>query len=837
MTDMPSRKSSKPKSSKKILDDDAFSPDNSNSSIKKKKKKKSSSQDAEGSSDVEYDSDDNGDSRSVQTDSPTTKKRSSSKSKKRSTSLSKRAARSSRSTALNLDQLLEKKKEKDAKADEDVDSSSKGSSRRTRRAPPRTKSDDALVPEINEMNTLQSANLPVSTKDPLMDESTSSAGRPPQHKSPRQGQLRGIGETRGGTIALRSSSMSRSRSSRGVPQQSRSSTSDVEMMALAAVAMGSSVHRGDGAASRSVRRTKSSESDLQSMAAAVNQSSTLEEAKRRLRDDGQQEEWFTELSGSSRHLHHDDVSVGSRRSHRSRSSHSDSMRFEDAWNDDDDGPPSEDVGNILLAVLKSKLLDPRSKQDRIKEEIKKLRACLRKAIALLPSEDGTQPKNSILSKKLKEQAEIIQEYRIQIDSLESDLQNEKDVKTVLQSHVDSSKEHEEALKAEIHDFESLVEVLKADIEDLESQVVTGLDNGGGEGGSTSFKELREAKARITELEDELKEATTVTQMQITELDEERNMLEGKLKAERLDSTAKLASKDETIQQLRKRLETYEKHADDAQDLTAARQKLQEARDDAAAVRKSLDVINQEMDLIHKDQEKLVESNTALKEQNQRLEQMNKELNQKTDSMNGKVLEWMDQAYAWKEKAEIAERKVAASQHGDVNSSEFRVDQVEAALEVQSQNPQGLFLQAVMEKSKAKEQQAAGNKWNTFFRKAIVGTATDGGTGADGGGGADGELLSAEEQRIKILEEQKSQLELAVAELRRENVMLKASQKGQIYEFQNKIEELNAEVQNKVQRRRSQASMDEEEMFLEIGDGDKNDEEGDVVVVEKEHAED
>ena len=821
MTEMPSHKSSKPKSTKKVLDDDAFSPDNSNSSIKKKKKKKSSSKDADGYSDVEYDSDNNGDSRSVQTESPTTKKRSSSKSKKRSSSLSKRAARSAKGNALNLDQLLEKKKEKDAKADEDVDSSSKGSSRRTRRPPARTRSDDALVPDINEMKALNSVNSPVKTKDPLMDESTSSAGRPPQHKSPRQGQLRGIGETRGGTRSLRSSSMSRSRSSRGTPQRSRSSDSDIEMMALAA-----SVHRGDGAASRLVRRTKSSESDIKNMAAAVKQSPTFEETKQRLLDDSQHEEWTTDLSGSSRHLNHDDVSVSSRRSHRSRSSsHSDSMRFEDAWNDDDDGPPSEDVGNILLAVLKSKLLDPRSKQDRIKEEIKKLRACLRKAIALLPSDDGIQPNNSILSKKLKEQAEIIQEYRIQIDSLESDLQNEKDVKAVLQSHVDSSKEHEEALKAEIHDFESLVEVLKADIEDLESQVVTGLDNGGGEGGSTSFKELREAKARITELEDELKEATTVTQMQITELDEERNMLEGKLKAERLDSTAKLASKDETIQQLRKRLETYEKHADDAQDLTAARQKLQEARDDAAAVRKSLDVINQEMDLIHKDQDKLVESNTALKEQNQRLEQINKELNQKTDSMNAKVLEWMDQAYAWKEKAEIAERKVAASQHGDVNSSEFRVDQVEAALEVQSQNPQGLFLQAVMEKSKAKEQQAAGNKWNTFFRKAIVGTATDGGDGV--GGGGNGELLSAEEQRIKILEEQKSQLELAVAELRRENVMLKASQKGQIYEFQNKIEELNAEVQNKVQRRRSQASMDEEEMFLEIGD---------AVIVENEQAE-
>jgi chromosome segregation ATPase len=519
------------------------------------------------------------------------------------------------------------------------------------------------------------------------------------------------------------------------------------------------------------------------------------------------------------------------------------MRFEDAWNDDDDGPLSEDVGDILLAVLKSKLLDPRSKQDRIKEEIKRLRACLRKAIALLPSDDGVRPHDTALSKKVKEQAEIIQEYRIQIESLENLLRNEKDVKSVLQSHVDSSKEHEEALKAEIHDFESLVEVLKADIEDLESQVVTGLDNGGGEGGSTSFKELREAKARIKELEDELKEATTVPQMQIKELDEEKNMLEGKMKAERLDSTAKLAAKDETIQQLRKKLETYEKHADDAQDLTAARQKLQEAREDAAAVRKSLDVINQEMVLIHKDQEKLVESNAKLNEENQRLERLNKELNQKTESMNAKVLEWMEQAYGWKEKAEVAERKVAAisnlkgsSQDGDGNSSEFRVDQVEAALEVQSQNPQGLFLQAVMEKSKAKEQQqAAGNKWNTFFRKAIIGGAGSAdGAGSDGGdGGGKGDLLSPEEQRIKILEEQKSQLELAVAELRRENVLLKASQKGQIYEFQHKIEELNAEVQKKVHRRRSQDSLDEDQMLLEIGDDDRSDDEGDVVVVEKE----
>jgi len=463
-----------------------------------------------------------------------------------------------------------------------------------------------------------------------------------------------------------------------------------------------------------------------------------------------------------------------------------SMEFSHIWNNDGAGSAPPDIQSILKAVLKSKILEPRSRQDRAKkEEIQKLRACLNEVMILAAAEESRCTKSLIderdaLSKTVKDQMKCIDDYKSEMAILEEELEAQKKLQANLQEQVQSSREHAEALKAEIND--------------LESQVLVNHNGNGeassGEGGGPSVKEFMEAKARVTELEEELRNATTVPQLQIEELDDANKVLEGKLKAERLETNSKLAAKDETIKQLRRQLESYETSMD-AKDLTDARQKLTEARENASAVRKDLEATKEKVEQLRKDRDALMETNKTLTERNAHLEQTSKEFDGKSESMNAKVMEWMDQAYDWKEKAEAAERKVAAL--NEVIASGGGKNNVVVEVE-EPHNAQGLFLQAAMEKKEAPR----ATKWNLFRRIQD---------------NEESKTMSADEQRLKILQEQKHELEVTVAELRRENAMLKASHKGEMYNIQHKLEQLTVENDQKVQRRRSESSQQDEAELL------------------------
>ena len=66
----------------------------------------------------------------------------------------------------------------------------------------------------------------------------------------------------------------------------------------------------------------------------------------------------------------------------------------------------------------------------------------------------------------------------------------------------------------------------------------------------------DAQSRIKELENELEDATKVANLQLEELDEQVDQLQDKLKAERMDSAAKIKTRDATIDELTTKLRKY-----------------------------------------------------------------------------------------------------------------------------------------------------------------------------------------------------------------------------------------------------------------------------------------
>ena len=71
-----------------------------------------------------------------------------------------------------------------------------------------------------------------------------------------------------------------------------------------------------------------------------------------------------------------------------------------------------------------------------------------------------------------------------------------------------------------------------------------------------------------------------------------------------------------------------------------------------------------------------------------MEKTVKELTEKSDNLAKKVLEWTEKTYDWKQRAEDAERKL----------KEAGGDQEVPAIDA-GEDPQGMFLQAAMEKGK------------------------------------------------------------------------------------------------------------------------------------------
>jgi chromosome segregation ATPase len=303
-------------------------------------------------------------------------------------------------------------------------------------------------------------------------------------------------------------------------------------------------------------------------------------------------------------------------------------------------------------------------------------------------------------------------------------------------------------------------------------------------GGASFTELRETKKLVSEkeeeiasqnekiekLEEELKNALTVPQLQIEELDAENKSLHQKMKSERLDYISKLEAKDEIIAKLREEVDAIHSSSD-AQDLISAKQKLNEARSDAAAVREDLVAANKMIEELQGERAELVSRNNSLKENVGHLEKTIKDLNEKTEILTSKVLEWTEKTYEWKSKAESAERKLES--YND-DKSDFGDSQ--ASGDVVDEAPQGLLLQAAMDKGKAAVAAAkrGSSKWNIFRKEA---------EDYDG---------SADDIRIRTLEDRNQTLEDAIAELRSELVKTKTAHKEELYTTQKRIAQLEGE---------------------------------------------
>jgi predicted nuclease with TOPRIM domain len=441
--------------------------------------------------------------------------------------------------------------------------------------------------------------------------------------------------------------------------------------------------------------------------------------------------------------------------------------FDDAWNGDPD-PPEHDIESLLQAVLRSKVLEPRVRQDsKKKAEIERLRRYLSEVSKLIESLETERTKRLAeeqenLFVKLQEQTEIIMEYRTQISYLEEECEVRKKQSEEMQEQLDQSHEHVEALLAEVEDLESHV---------LDTEKVKRGNNGEG----LSLKELRDAKARVKELEHELHNAQTVPQLQIDELDAENKTLQGRLKAEKLDASAKLALKEETIEELKQKLEAYE-NAGDAQDLCAARQKLQEARDDANSVRKNLDKINKTMEEMKEEMDRLLTKNADLAESNQALKDTNKTLNVKLEELNKDILEWMDKAYNWKDKADIAARKVEEMGGGrDNDTASLSSGGFAAALANQS-----MFLQAAMEKTVSNDNKR--KSWNPFGKKLAHVELGQSGKGDE----------SANDILVRTLQDQKERLEDTVSLLQVENDTIEEEHKNEMAEMMVKLARLESE---------------------------------------------
>lgn len=305
-----------------------------------------------------------------------------------------------------------------------------------------------------------------------------------------------------------------------------------------------------------------------------------------------------------------------------------------------------------------------------------------------------------------------------------------------------------------------------------------MENGDTSGGGASFVELRNVKKallekedecvtqklRIDALENELKDAMTVPQLQIQELDEENKALQGRLKGERLEYTSKLSSKDDLIASLRTELTSYTA-SPDAQDLQSARQKLTEAREDATTVREDLALTKQYIEKLQGEREDFLEEFTLLKDNNMFMEKTVKELTEKSDNLAKKVLEWTEKTYDWKQRAEDAERKL----------KEAGGDQEVPAIDA-GEDPQGMFLQAAMEKGK----------------KATGGTGRTGSWGIFKNGQVENQELSAEEVRIRVLEEQNLELEAKIAEVSSDLVKMQTGHKSELYSTKKMIAQLEGE---------------------------------------------
>lgn len=390
-------------------------------------------------------------------------------------------------------------------------------------------------------------------------------------------------------------------------------------------------------------------------------------------------------------------------------------------------------------------------------------------------EDMQNERNNFQA-KLEERDRKIEKCVTQIENLTENLERQRADQALVEADLEQSEADVDKLLIKIEDLERAADssggvtddVLRQEWKDAKIALVD--KNREVESYKSKLENLENEiqlhKSRILELEEELEETSTVSRLQVEELEDEKKALQGRLKGERLDFSSKLSQKDETINALEQQLARYRGNSE-FEEIAVVRDDLYQAKSELQTATKELESTQKLLTKMKGEKEELLERNNKLNADVKRLEKSVSELTVKSNDLGEKVLKWTEQTYDWKARAETAEKKLQTLSEGNEMTSDSGSLAEEAA-------PQGLFLQAIMDKQE-NSKKAAG-RWSLFRSNAST-TEED---------------LSVEEIRIRSLEEQNSSLVAKTSELQSELVKLQSAHKDEIYSKQKQITQLEGE---------------------------------------------
>lgn len=373
---------------------------------------------------------------------------------------------------------------------------------------------------------------------------------------------------------------------------------------------------------------------------------------------------------------------------------------------------------------------------------------------------------------LEERDQNIKAFVGQIDSLTGSLESQRASQAVVEADLEQSEADVDKLLIKIEDLERAVdhsgnvtdETLRAELKEVKMSMVD--KNREVESSKNKIveleKEIEERDNHRKELEKELQEIATVNKLQISDLEDEIKSLQGKLKGERLEASSRFSEQEERISALTQELTRFRGNSE-FEEIAIVRGELDEAQNQLDAATLQLEASKNTLTKVKAEKEELLERNNKLNTDMKNLEKKVNELNAKSSDLEQRVLKWTEQTYEWKSKAEAAEKKLSALADGN---TEVISDSGSAAEEAA---PQGLFLQAIMDK---KENTKKANRWK-FFQSGD-------------------EDQTAEEIRIRGLEEQNQGLQEKNTELHSDLVKIKSAHKDEMYNNQKLISQLKAE---------------------------------------------
>ena len=389
--------------------------------------------------------------------------------------------------------------------------------------------------------------------------------------------------------------------------------------------------------------------------------------------------------------------------------------------------------------------------------------------------DDIQNEKNDMRAKLEERDQKIEKCVTQIENLTESLERQRADQALVEADLEQSEADVDKLLIKIEDLERAADssggvtddVLRKELKDAKISLVD--KNREVESYKSKIEnlgnEMQIQKSRIQELEQELEETSTVRRLQVAELEDEKKALQGRLKGERLDFSSKLSQKEEMITSLEQQLARYRGNSE-FEEIAVVRDELYQAKSELQIATKELESTQKLLTKVKGEKEDLLERNNKLNADVKRLEKSVSELTVKSNDLGEKVLKWTEQTYDWKARAEAAEKKLQAYPEGNEITSDSGSMADEA--------PQGLFLQAVMDKQENSKK--ATGRWS-LFRSAAQAAEDD---------------PSVEEIRIKNLEEQNSTLVNKNSELQSELVKLQSAHKDEIYNKQKVITQLEGE---------------------------------------------